>query len=481
LTSNPASRPIEIGETANHYWHLYKRNSDRSKNQAGRSFARREPTFPEDGSEPVSSLFAFEFSRLRDHPDPDSVLPSVLVVIPVMGKGLLLLPFLFSLLAAAAAAAEARANKSSSLEGLFWATGKDESELLAMLESKEEPSAREGEIDGFAGGFSSLDGMLQWAIAGHSDPEKLKEKAMDVQRLSEDELKKRRLEIKELMEKLKTPSDAELMKIAIADLNNSSITLEDRQRALNELLFLVEPIDNANDLDKLGGLVMVIRELDNTETDIRTTSAWILGKASQNNALVQNQILTHGALTKLMKMVNSSFTEEAVKALYAISALIRNNEIGQRLFYSEEGYIMLQDIMGNSSIDIRLRKKAAFLVADLADYQLQYADNSELHFLGDRFFLKAVVDLILTPDLDLQEKALLAVRSLLQLTSTDASDLRDFCSLDRILESMRKDLEKLMLEEDLRDFVNEIESLRREVAIIFHSKLEKVSCSFLSL
>lgn len=48
------------------------------------------------------------------------------------------------------------------------------------------------------------------------------------------------------MEKLKVPSDAELMKIAIADLNNSSITLEDRQRALNELLFLVEPIDNAN-------------------------------------------------------------------------------------------------------------------------------------------------------------------------------------------------------------------------------------------
>lgn len=75
----------------------------------------------------------------------------------------------------------------------------------------------------------------------------------------------------------------------------------------------------------------------------------------------------------------------------------------------------------------------------------------------------------------------MAVRSLLQLTSTDASDLRDFCSLDWILERMREDLEKLMLEEDLRDFVNEIESLRREVAIIFHSKLEKVSCTFLSL
>ena len=50
----------------------------------------------------------------------------------------------------------------------------------------------------------------------------------------------------ELMEKLKMPSDADLMKIAITDLNNSSISLEDRQRALQELLVLVEPIDNAN-------------------------------------------------------------------------------------------------------------------------------------------------------------------------------------------------------------------------------------------
>jgi len=48
------------------------------------------------------------------------------------------------------------------------------------------------------------------------------------------------------MEKLKMPSYADLMKIAIADLKNSSVSLEDRQRALQELLVLVEPIDNAN-------------------------------------------------------------------------------------------------------------------------------------------------------------------------------------------------------------------------------------------
>ena len=48
------------------------------------------------------------------------------------------------------------------------------------------------------------------------------------------------------MEKLKMPSDAQLMQIALDDLNNSSVSLEDRHRALQELLILVEPIDNAN-------------------------------------------------------------------------------------------------------------------------------------------------------------------------------------------------------------------------------------------
>lgn len=50
----------------------------------------------------------------------------------------------------------------------------------------------------------------------------------------------------ELMERLKLPSDSQLMQIAINDLNNASLSLEDRRRALQELLILVEPIDNAN-------------------------------------------------------------------------------------------------------------------------------------------------------------------------------------------------------------------------------------------
>ncbi|KAF3327631.1 hsp70 nucleotide exchange factor FES1 isoform X1 [Carex littledalei] len=367
--------------------------------------------------------------------------------------------------------------ENSSNSSVSWSIGRDTNDLRKGSESTE---SLEEDGDEFTGGFSTLDSMLQWAI-GHSDPAKLKEKAEYTEKLSPEELLSKQSDIKELMEKLKMPSDAELMKIAIADLNNSSSSPQERLHALSELLVLVEPIDNAIvDMDKLGGLEAVIKELEDIESDIRTTSAWVLGKASQNNPLVQNQILGYGALTRLMKMVHSSYTEEAAKAFYAISALIRNNEIGQELFYLEGGTILLQDMLRNSSIDTRLQKKVVFLVADLADYQANLrsasGDNNSLvlSLLSNRFFLKSVVDLSVKPDLDLQEKVLMAVRSLLHLASTEARELKEFCSLDQVLETIRVQLEALTSDEDLADFARDVETLRREVQSLFHQKLEQV-------
>jgi len=43
-------------------------------------------------------------------------------------------------------------------------------------------------------------------------------------------------------------------------------------------------------LEKLGGLAAVIRQLDNVEPDVRKLAAWVLGKACQNNPVVQKQV-----------------------------------------------------------------------------------------------------------------------------------------------------------------------------------------------
>lgn len=60
--------------------------------------------------------------------------------------------------------------------------------------------------------------------------------------------------------------------------------------------------------------------------------------------------------------------------------------------------------MSNSNIDIRLRRKAVFLVGDLAECQLELAHEAELPFLSSNLFLKSVVDLLSSADIDLQEK-----------------------------------------------------------------------------
>ncbi|XP_047310994.1 hsp70 nucleotide exchange factor FES1 [Impatiens glandulifera] len=356
--------------------------------------------------------------------------------------------------------------------GLYWSTAKDDGNFSGKPEG-EESTATLNELDEYDGGFSSLDGMLQWAI-GHSDPAKLKEKAEDVQNQSPDELKRRQMEIKDLVEKLRTPSDAQLMRTAIDDLNNSSLPIDDHYRALQELLILVEPIDNANDLHKLGGLSVTIKFLSNSNTELRTMSAWILGKASQNNPVIQKQILELGGLIKLMEMVKSSLPEEAIKALYAVSALIRNNELGRESFYAEAGVSLLQDILGNSSIDIRLRRKSVFLVADLVESQIESENKVELPFFSNHSFLKSVVDLMSSNDLDLQEKALVAIKNLLRLSTTEALVLKDLCGLDDALKRMKEELQQLMSDEIISDYAEDIERLRTEVEIIFHQKLVKV-------
>jgi nucleotide exchange factor SIL1 len=366
--------------------------------------------------------------------------------------------------AASTAAAIAETDKNLTSRQPSWSTSAEESDLLPTDSS----------VSDSDGSFSSMDSMLHWAIS-HSDPEKLKQSAIaqSNQRLSPSELQKSQIEIKELMEKTRMFSDFELMKIAITDLNNVSTSLEDRYRALLELLELVEPLNNANDLNKLGGLSALKRELNHYDSGIRALAAWVLGKASQNNPTFQQQVLELGVLSRLISMVNSDSIEEGIKALYAVSALIRNNLASQELFYAEAGGLMLQDILRNASVDIKLRRKAVLLLTDLAEYQLENIDKDEPPFFNDKDLLKSVVDLTASSDLDLQEKALVAIKNLLQLKTTEARVFRDFCALGDALNRMKQLLHDLMADEDQKDYVMDVENVRIDVEHIFNRKLVK--------
>lgn len=180
-------------------------------------------------------------------------------------------------------------------------------------------------------------------------------------------------------------------------------------------------------------------------------------------------------------------------------------------------YSVLQKILSNSSIDIRLHRKSVFLLADLVECQLQSRNDVEVPFFSNHILLKSVVDLMASADVDLQEKvkvlpfyqlrpnylnasimcteficlfwpfsqmyfllqilqALYAVKSLLMLRSADALVLRDICELDLALGRMKQQLQQMIVDDKFKEYALDMENLRKEAELIFLGKLEKVRC-----
>lgn len=113
---------------------------------------------------PLSFLSSkFSTIRKRSHPSQfDSLMGRALPFCCITVTLALVLLSPAPPLSAAVAATEEKTNRTS-LGGIFWATGKDESDFLTTLEV-EDPSAVDKDSDELDGGFSSLDSMLQWAI-----------------------------------------------------------------------------------------------------------------------------------------------------------------------------------------------------------------------------------------------------------------------------------------------------------------------------
>lgn len=75
--------------------------------------------------------------------------------------------------------------------------------------------------------------------------------------------------------------DVEVMLELSGVLANKSASEADLCRALEELEFYVHQINNAKDLNVIGGLVLVVRMLNHTHSDVKSWAARVIGSASQ--------------------------------------------------------------------------------------------------------------------------------------------------------------------------------------------------------
>ena len=75
--------------------------------------------------------------------------------------------------------------------------------------------------------------------------------------------------------------DVEIITQHVETLNSTSSSQAEIEYALDELEFVVHQIDNARDLDSIGGLSLVIKLMNSTEPSIISRATYVLGSATQ--------------------------------------------------------------------------------------------------------------------------------------------------------------------------------------------------------
>lgn len=84
-----------------------------------------------------------------------------------------------------------------------------------------------------------------------------------------------------LQEILTLHPEVELMLEQLQVLADAHASPSDLIQALEELEYHVHQIDNARDLDSIGGLVLVVRLLNHSDTEVISAACLVLGAAVQ--------------------------------------------------------------------------------------------------------------------------------------------------------------------------------------------------------
>jgi hypothetical protein len=139
----------------------------------------------------------------------------------------------------------------------------------------------------------------------------------------------------------------------------TTTTLEEKQELLDELHDIVENIDHARDLVKIGGLPTLLRLLRSPHASLRWRAADVVAASAANNPPVQRWLLGAGALPPLMALLELSAESAAfpadsrqdllrvrTKAVHALSAMVRHHDGGFDAFRQLGGVAQLCRLEG---------------------------------------------------------------------------------------------------------------------------------------
>lgn len=272
--------------------------------------------------------------------------------------------------------------------------------------------------------------LLHWAI-NNSDPELLKTRVAEMREANSSLAE---MYGQDVLDALFFDESSVLQQLvgAIRGFHNVTVTDDEVVEHLEVLRDLVEQIDNAANLHVMGGLVPLFEMSTSMDrgNQVRTEAIWSLGVAVSNNPDVQNDLIRLGALETWAKRLsttapegcslavqegdaNANGFEFCNKLLFALSALMRNNETIQNTA-DELGILDWMADKGLQHASAKVSKKAMGIL------DIIVAQNPKLPFL-DRLISRqdAMGDSLLKSvrgtDVDAVEKALKVLQRLLSL------------------------------------------------------------------
>ncbi|XP_046420526.1 hsp70-binding protein 1-like [Neodiprion fabricii] len=134
--------------------------------------------------------------------------------------------------------------------------------------------------------------------------------------------------------------------------------------ALDVIANYVDNMDTANDFYKIGGFAIFEPCLNSKYSSHRWRAADIIAELTQNNPYCQEKVLEFGLMPTLLHMVDTDPSEQTrIKALYAVSCLVRENPVSLTHLNVNDGYSVLLRAL-QSPIE-KLQIKSAFLLSSL--------------------------------------------------------------------------------------------------------------------
>ncbi|KAK9238345.1 armadillo-type protein [Lipomyces kononenkoae] len=181
-----------------------------------------------------------------------------------------------------------------------------------------------------------MEKLLKWSLENSQnagiDPDSQRQKAPDPEVLAQ---------------LFGQPDDAQLMRAAMATIQDANVDLESKETAFDNLEMLVENLDNANNLESLGLWEPLIEQLAHPSPVLRKMACWVIGTAVQNNPKSQAALLMYPkAIPYLTNLAAKDPSKEVrLKAMYSLSSAIRNHASGYESFKNAEGWQVLASII----------------------------------------------------------------------------------------------------------------------------------------